>query len=184
MLGVLNKSLSYKDKILIKTLYCTFVRPLLKFAVPVWCPYLRKGKNTLERVQRRATNLIPELRNLSYQNHLKKLNLTTLETRRQRGDMIQYYKFNRNIEEINWFKEPQKASSLKSDGPATSIRGHKHRLECEKTIKCLRRFNFFANRIVNKWNRLPSDAVEANSVNGLKARLDNFFKLEAEIDLN
>ena len=36
----------------------------------------------LERVQRRATKMIPKLRNIGYEMRLKEFGLTTLETRR------------------------------------------------------------------------------------------------------
>ena len=42
----------------------------------------------LERIQRRATKLIPELRDLSYEELLKECGLTTLETRWLREDQI------------------------------------------------------------------------------------------------
>ena len=40
----------------------------------------------LERIQRRATKMIPELRDLSYKERPKECGITTLETRRLRGD--------------------------------------------------------------------------------------------------
>ena len=46
----------------------------------------------LERVQHRATRLIPSLRKIIYEKRLKALDLTTLTERRQRDDMIQLYK--------------------------------------------------------------------------------------------
>ena len=46
----------------------------------------------LERVQRRATKVIPTLRNISYEMRLKECGLTTLETRRLRGDQIEVFK--------------------------------------------------------------------------------------------
>ena len=58
----------------------------------VWSPHLNKYKEQLENVQRRATKLVPELKQLSYPDRLKKLNLPTLAYRRARGDMIQVYK--------------------------------------------------------------------------------------------
>ena len=58
----------------------------------------------LECIQRRATKIIPELRDHSYEECLKECGLTTLETRRLRGDQIEVFKilngyvnFDRNI---------------------------------------------------------------------------------------
>ena len=45
----------------------------------------------LERIQRRATKIIPELRDLSYEERLKECGLTTLETMRLRGDQIEVF---------------------------------------------------------------------------------------------
>ena len=41
--------------------------------------------------QRRATKLIPELRDLTYEERLKECGLTTLETRRLREDQIEVF---------------------------------------------------------------------------------------------
>ena len=46
------------------------------------------------------------------------------------------------------------------------MRGSRFRTE-------LRR-NFFTQRVVNLWNSLPSEAVEATSLNVFKARTDKF----------
>ena len=179
VLGKVSKSVTFRSKELIKSLYCTFVRPLLEFAVPVWCPYQSTDIDKLERVQRRATKLIPELRHLSYEERLIELYLTTLETRRKRGDIIQFYKLKNGIEDINWFKQRIPVSSLTTSGPASSIRGHKHRLEKENVKNCLQRFNFFTNRIVNIFVILPKETVEAKSVNSL-----NWICIKAKLDLH
>ena len=50
----------------------------------------------LERIQRRATKIIPELRDPSYEERLNECGLTTLETRRLRGYQIEAF------EEIEW----------------------------------------------------------------------------------
>jgi len=46
----------------------------------------------LEKVQKKATKLIPELKNMVYIDHLKLLKLPTLHYRQVRGDMIEMYK--------------------------------------------------------------------------------------------
>ena len=41
--------------------------------------YCKKDIEKLERIQRRATNMIPELRDLSYESRLLQCGLTTLD---------------------------------------------------------------------------------------------------------
>ena len=55
----------------------------------------------LEKIQRRATKLIPELRDLTYEERLKECGLTTLETRRLRGDHIEVFKILNGYENID-----------------------------------------------------------------------------------
>jgi hypothetical protein len=62
ILGMLSRTFEYRDLELIKSLYTTFVRPHLEFAVAVWSPYLKGDIDVLERVQRRATKLVPSLK--------------------------------------------------------------------------------------------------------------------------
>ena len=57
-------------------------------------PYRKKDIDMrIERVQRRATKMIPKLRNISYEMRLKECGLTTLETRKLRGDQIEVFKW-------------------------------------------------------------------------------------------
>ena len=102
VLGLILNTFEYLDLNTFRILYCTFVRPLLEYAVATWNPYLSKDVVALELIQRRATKRAPGLRNLSYEQRLNKLNLTTLEERRVRGDLIQQYKIVKRFDIINW----------------------------------------------------------------------------------
>ena len=80
---------SVQGKELIILLYKTIVRPHLEYCIQTWRPYRKKDIDILDRVQRRATKMIQKLRNISYEMRLKECGLTTLETRRLRGDQIE-----------------------------------------------------------------------------------------------
>ena len=89
------------------------VRPVLEYAGTVWCPYLVGDRETLEKVQKR-----------SYKDKLRVLGMTTLQRRRERGDMIQTWRIltgKDRVDPANWF-------ILQGDQVregATSTRGHR-----------------------------------------------------------
>ena len=66
-----------------------------------WTLYYKKDIDKLERMQRRATKMIPELRDLSYESRLLQCGLTTLETRRLRGDQIEVFNIMNGYEGTN-----------------------------------------------------------------------------------
>ena len=55
----------------------------------------------LERAQRRATKMIPKLRDINNEMHLKECGLTILETRRLRGDQTEVSKILNGYENID-----------------------------------------------------------------------------------
>ena len=46
------------------------VRSLLDYCVSVWVPYKKGDIDVLEKVQKKATKIIPEIRHLPYGNRL------------------------------------------------------------------------------------------------------------------
>ena len=58
----------------------------------------------LEKIQRRATKLIPGLRDLTYEERLKECGMTTLETRRLRGEVFKILNGYENIESNIFFR--------------------------------------------------------------------------------
>ncbi len=82
VLGMIRRNITYKEKSLIVPLYKAMVRPHLEYCIQAWSLYLRKDIDMLEKIHRRATKLIPGLRDIIYEERLKEGGLTTLETRR------------------------------------------------------------------------------------------------------
>ena len=111
--------------------------------------------------------MVPELRELSYEDRLKKLNLTTLEERRVRGDMIETYKIISGKENINSDKFFQLRPDRK--GP----RAIDKKIFKKYAKKEVRRYSF-ALRVTNGWNGLTNDIVKARKTSEFKARLDKF----------
>ena len=86
ILGLIRRTIMYKEKQLIVPLCKAIFSPHLEYCIQAWRPFSKKDIDKLERIQRRATKMIPELRDLSYESRLLQCDLTTLETRRLRGD--------------------------------------------------------------------------------------------------
>jgi hypothetical protein len=88
-------------------------------------------------VQRRATKLVPSIRELPYEERLSKTGLQSLEKRRVRGDLIQYFKIFKGFNRINWFHAVEPMPSILTNGPASGIRGGKHRIAKQFTKRTL-----------------------------------------------
>ena len=66
IVGLIRRTIMYKEKTANCTMYKAIVRPHLEYCIQAWRPYRKKNIDKLERIQRRATKMIPELRDLSY----------------------------------------------------------------------------------------------------------------------
>ena len=154
MLGLIRRSYTYLDSQSLLKLYTSLVRPTLEYANAAWTPILRRDKILLENVQRRATKLIPELRDRL--RGLRALKLPSLCYRRARGDMIEAYKFTHSIHKTE--QEPLERETN------TTTRGHSHKLKKERCqCNTTTRANFFRRRITNRWNNLCDDVVIARA---------------------
>ena len=120
----------------------------------------------LEKIQRRATKLIPGLRDLRYEERLKECGLTTLETRRLRGDQIEVFKILNGYENIdsNIFFEIKESKIT---------RGHNYTLVKKQSRLDVRKYSF-SQRTINVWNKLSTDCVHASSVNMFKNKIDKY----------
>ena len=101
--------------------------------------------------------MIPKLRNIRYEMRLKECGLTTLETRRLRGDQIEVFKILNGYENID--------RNIFFTVKEERTRGHGVTLakkQCRLDIR--------------KWNRLSADCVGASSVNIFKNKIDIYLR--------
>ena len=166
VLGMIRRKITYKEKSLIIPLYKAIVRPHLEYCIQAWNPHLRKDVDMLEKIQRRATKLIPERRDLTYEERLKECGLTTLETRRLRGDQIEVFNILNGYENIdsNIFFEIKESKIT---------RGHNYTLVKKQSRLDVRKYSF-SQRTINVWNNLSTDCVHASSVNMFKNKIDKY----------
>ena len=118
----------------------------------------------MERVQRRATRMVIQIRHRPYSERLALLDLPSLYYRRKRGDMIRVFQVLHSIVNLD-------PSVFFERDTNTRTRGHPFKLKKPTATSRVRR-NAFGIRVINDWNSLPASVVCAPSIGAFKARLD------------
>jgi ribonuclease P/MRP protein subunit RPP40 len=113
--------------------------------------------------------MVMEVKAVDYLERLEELDLTTLETRRLKGDLIQIYKIFNGIDRVSLRKDPRKVTK-------SITRSHNQQITRENFKNCPLRNNFLFNRNATTWNNLPKSVVSSISVNSFKANLDRHIK--------
>ncbi|KAF2362355.1 hypothetical protein FHG87_006877 [Trinorchestia longiramus] len=104
----------------------------------------------MEKIQRKATKLIPELRNLSHERRLQRLELISLEQRRLRGQLIETFKY------LNGLNNVTLEGLFERDGNVR-IRNSDQKLLL-RNFKTSQAMNFFPVKIAATWNQLPENS--------------------------
>ena len=173
VLGFIRHTFKHMDKDIFLQLYKALVRPHLEFASCIWSPKHKFNIDSIERVQRRATKIIPHLRNLTYKERLKYLNLETLSYRRTRADLLETFRIlteQHNVD-TKCYCSICPSKSMLSPATYTSTRGHSKKLQIQAATGA--RANFFDNRVSKIWNSLSEETVSAKNINIFK---NNLFK--------
>jgi hypothetical protein len=168
--GIYKRVFQSRSARLWQTLYKTYIRPHLEFAIQAWSPYHRGDIDKLERVQRRVSKHIQGLTDLEYSERLKVLGWTTLEARRERGDVIfAYQHLHNNVDvDLNWQWQPATDLGTRANNAP--------RLVLPPVVKnCAQREHFYTYRAAKSWRDLPSEIANSTNVNNLKNTYDKYY---------
>jgi len=150
------------------------------FSVVIYYKLLQDNKDATKKVQRSATKMVHGLHHLSYEQRLRHLELTTLKERRIRGDLTE----KENVDRSQFFQlstcEYQLTGhavlcvflfeQIDEDDDDDAIK-----LSKQRTSLDVRKFSF-SQCVVQEWNKLFQDVLDATSLNQFKNRLDKFWQ--------
>ena len=162
--GLLKHNFEHLDIKNFLPLYKSQVRPLLEYCSSVWDPIYKGDALEIEKVQHRATKLVPCLKDLPYPERLKKLKINTLAFRRKRSDIIQVFRILKGVDKV----EP---NAFFTRYNLENTRGHTLKLAKPRNKTNIRQHSF-SNRIINTWNKLPQYAIDCKTINSFKTALN------------
>ena len=172
ILGYIRHTFKHIEKDSLLLLYKSLVRPHLEFASCIWSPRYKYSIDSIERVQRRATKLIPQIQHLPYSERLKKLNLETLSYRRTRADLLESYRILTDQHLVNRHCQCSQCPNKSMLAPALNpiTRGHSKKIQFQAATGA--RQNFFETRVSHLWNNLSEQTVSSKNVNTFKNNLN------------
>ena len=164
MIAWVTRSIISRESDEMLQIYKSMIRTHVEYCVQLWSPLPTHGNwgliLAIEDIQRKFTRLIDGIGLLPYRTRLQKLGLTTLLERRARGDLIETFKIINGISDYGkQFFKPSRSGDKLISRPGDQ-RGFKH--------------HFFPRRVLNYWNKLPTNVKFANSVNSFKNKLAKF----------
>ena len=113
--------------------------------------------------------MVPSLSHLPYDDRLQRLQLTTLEDRRLRGDLIEVYKILKEYDKVqaeNFLELDPTITNPRTRGHTLKLKKHQHRTQ--------KRAMFFSARVVNRWNELPGWVEQSQTISTFKKNYDKF----------
>ena len=157
-----------RSPLLMLTLFKTMVRSKLEYCCPVWDPVKIEDIQAIENIQRNFTRRISSCRDLRYWKRLKRLQLMSLQRRRERYIIIHTWKIINGAapNDINMeFKENTRLG-IKAIIPKINTKA--------QTSVSTHYFNSFGVKAARLWNILPKEVNEKCTLDSFKNSLGGF----------
>ena len=157
-----------RDKCTMMILFNSLVRSKIEYCNEVWSPYKIKDINKVEQIQRSFTSRIKGMNELNYWERLEKLEILSLQRRRERNIILHIWKIKNKINpnSINIeFKLHARSSAIRAlIKPLPKIKG-----------KLLTQYDeSFVIKSARLWNVLPPRLTHVNNVDVFKSGLKEF----------
>lgn len=159
-----------RDQHTMLTLFNSIVRSKLEFCCELWSPHLIKNINIIEKIQSSFTFRISGMQDLNYWERLAKLNIMSLQRRREQIIILHVWKILNqiypNTVELN-FKTHNRSGAIKAIlKPLPRLQG-----------KALTTYEeSFLVRAAKLWNILPPEITRITALDLFKRRLTAFIK--------
>ena len=164
----LGRHFHFRDRNVFKKLYIQYVRPHLEFASPAWSPWLEADKKILEQVQEKAIKMISGLTGRTYEEKLVELGLDTLETRREKQDLLEMHKIMNgygNMDPGTMFSKVQER-----EGRVTRMGADPGNVLVPRARLDTRKYSFTV-RVPDSWNRLATETKMTTSLQKFKSAI-------------
>ena len=167
-----------------RTLWISLIRPIIDYCSPLWSPKPTdyRAIDRLEGVLRSFSKQVDGLRDLSYSDRLKAMNLQSIQRRHERYKIIYIYKIKEGLVP-NLPHDPTNPTHSFALTFTTNIRRGCRCSLPRQTLHhnpaTIQRDSSFALTASNLWNCLPPNIslISNISVNSFKRRLDKFLAL-------
>jgi len=153
-----------------KILYKTMIRPKLDYCSSIYSSSSNEDIEQLERVQKKMTKLIRGYRDKNYHERCLALKISSLKTRRIRGDLIEMFKIMTGIYNVN-HEDYFMLRQIEMKRKTIDLRGHSLMLS-KPSSKYNVLLKSCISRSINIWNDLPKDCITSKTLNNFKNNLD------------
>jgi hypothetical protein len=160
-----------RDKLTMLTLFNSLIRSRLEYCSQIWDPSKVKLINDLEQLQRSFTRRIMHMSNFNYWERLTKLNIFSLQRRREKLTLIYVWKikndFVPNDINLQFSFNSRKSRFDAVVKPMPKVRG-----------RLLSMYeSSFQIKAAKLWNKIPNEITSLKNLTAFKERLNKYLTL-------